>query len=117
MGRYLLAAFLLALLLTGCSTKTAEEGVQGGFFPEAIIWNNNIYLGLSETVPEQEIGVEIGEVEREVGSFPKNNLESNYAPVGSKLYEIKGADKQKVIAVKLKNEYLKAIFDDVVNRK
>jgi hypothetical protein len=114
MGRNLVVAFLFALLLTGCSTKTTEEN---GSFPAVVIWNNNIYYGSIETVSEQEIGIEIGKVEKEVGSFPKNNLECNYAPAGSKLYEIEGTDKQKVIAIKLENEYRKAFIEDIVIRK
>lgn len=114
MGRNLVLALLFALLLIGCSTKTVEEN---GDFPTVVIWNKNIYYGSVETVPEQEIGVEIGEVEKEVGSFPKNNLECNYAPAGSKLYEIEGIDKQKIIAIKLENEYRKAFIEDMVIRK
>jgi hypothetical protein len=90
-------------VLTGCSQPTSSS------YPSVVAWNNILY-GLSvEEVPIQDIGKELGKIERRSAPpMPKKNGESNDKPVGSLLFEVKGTDSQELIAVKVNDKYFRA---------
>lgn len=54
------------------------------------------------------IGSEIGKIERQRTPMPKKNGESNEQLVGSSLFEIKGAEIEDAIAVKVNDKFFKA---------
>jgi hypothetical protein len=100
--------FLLffVIVLTGLSSNT--EGALASSYPSALAWNNLLYGLSTEEVEIKEIGNEIGKIERQRDPMPKKNGESNEMLVGSLLFEIKGADTQDVIAVKVNDKFFKA---------
>ncbi|MFC5650627.1 hypothetical protein ACFPYJ_16140 [Paenibacillus solisilvae] len=100
--------FLLffVIILTGFLLNI--EGALASTYPSAVAWNNLLY-GLSiEEVDNKVIGNEIGKIKRQRTPMPKKNGESNEKLVGSLLFEIKGADTQDVIAVKVNDKFFKA---------
>ncbi|WP_223068303.1 NisI/SpaI family lantibiotic immunity lipoprotein [Paenibacillus caui] len=102
--RLLLIMLLTIFVLAGCSAQRPE----GGSYPSTVVLNN-IQYGLSvEKVTQDKIGNQLGVVKRIVQPMPKENEESNEAPVGSKLYEIKGIEPNEAIAVEINGEYRKA---------
>jgi hypothetical protein len=102
--KLLFTAFLAILLLAGCSSPQPE-----GSYPKVVALNN-ILFGLSvEPITQNKMGNQIGVVKRLVQIMPKANEESNDAPVGSKLFEIKGIDSSEAIAVEINGKYRKAI--------
>lgn len=101
--KFLLCFFIV---LTGVSSHAG--GVSASSYPSAVAWNNLLY-GLSiEEVDFKGIGKEIGKIERQRAPMPKKNGESNEKPVGSLLFDIKGADSQDVIAVKVNDKFFRA---------
>ncbi|WP_308639546.1 hypothetical protein [Paenibacillus silvisoli] len=103
--RTILIVLLVSFLAAGCSD---EDSNSTSIYPNAIAWNNILY-GLSiEEIPAEEIGKEIGKIERRTTPMPKKNGDSNDVPTGSKLYEIKGKDPNEVIAVKVNDIYYDA---------
>ncbi|MDQ8738576.1 hypothetical protein, partial [Paenibacillus sp. LHD-38] len=73
-----------------------------------VAWNNLLYGLSTEEVDNKDIGNEIGKIKRQRTPMPKKNGESNEKLVGSLLFEIKGADTQDVIAVKVNDKFVKA---------
>ncbi|KGE17143.1 hypothetical protein [Paenibacillus wynnii] len=92
---------LLVIVLVGCSNKTTE-------YPHVIIFNNTQFYLSVEKVTLDRLGNQVGAVKRQVDQMPQKNEESNFTPVGSKLYEIKEIDPNEAIAVELDGEYQKA---------
>jgi len=91
--------------MTGCSYAEASNSP---LYPAAVAWNYIIY-GLSvNTVSAEEIGSEIGQVRRYTTTFPEKNGDCNSAPVGSKLYSIKGVSVDDAIAIDVRNKLYKA---------
>lgn len=67
-------------------------------------------MWLRERRSQEMIGKEIGEVKRYVDpykSMPVKDEDSTVAPVGSKLFEIKGGSVLKAFAVRFNGEYRK----------
>lgn len=108
MKRFILIALctiLASVVMTGCSHAEASSNP---LYPAAVAWNYIVY-GLSvDTVSAEEIGKEIGQVQRYITEFPKKNGDCNIAPVGSKLYSIKGISVDNAIAVNIGGKFYKA---------
>ena len=71
-------------------------------------WNNILYGLSASEVSVQDIGKQIGQIERRMTPMPKKNGDANDKPVGSLLYEVKGFDANDVIAVKVNDTYFQA---------
>lgn len=100
--KVLLGVLLAIVVLAGCSANKDDS------YPSAVVLEN-IQYGLSvEKVTQDKIGNQLGTVKRIVHPMPKENEESNDAPVGSKLYEIKEVEPNEAIAVEIDGEYRKA---------
>lgn len=93
-------AIVSVIVMGGCSSTTSE-------YPYVLIFNNTQYYLTVEKVPQDKIGKQVGEVNRKVDPMPEENEESNFSEY-SKLFEIKGYDPDKVIAVEIEGEYQKA---------
>ncbi len=101
----LLVILCVLFVLAGCSSMTSNKT---GSYPSTVAWHNILY-GLSATeVTAQDIGKQIGQIERRVAPMPKKNGDANDKPVGSLLFEIKGIDVSDVIAVKVNDTYFRA---------
>lgn len=95
--KYLIFILLSITLLASCSND-AE-------YPFAIAYNDVVFARTNEEIPSQQIGKEIGAIERTTIPMPKKNGDSNEAIIGSKLYEIQQEDSQNKIAIKLNDHY------------
>lgn len=103
--KYLILILFSIAFLTGCSQN---DGKSSSSYPSAVVWNNILYGLSAEEVPIQDIGKEIGKIERRTTPMPKKNGESNAQAVGSQLFEIKGIDSKQAIAVKVNEKYQRA---------
>lgn len=118
--RMLLNVLLSVSILTGCSQNQANKATHSSIMPSlpsppVIVWENVGYVVESETIPKEMIGKEIGEVKRYVDpykSMPVKDEDSTVAPVGSKLFEIKGVSVRKAFAVQFNGEYRKVQRDE-----
>jgi hypothetical protein len=104
--KHLKLLLVFVSVITGIFSFT--EGALATSYPSAVAWDNFLYGLSTEEVDIKDIGDQIGRIERQVTPMPKNNGESNDKPVGSPLFEIKGADTQDVIAVKVDDKFFKA---------
>lgn len=96
---------LIFISITGCSKEHSSS------YPSSVAINNNMY-GLSDTTLKvQDIGDEIGLIEKISHPMPAKNGESNEVPVGSTLYMINGVNMDEAIAVKVDEEYYKATIN------
>lgn len=94
------------LVLTGCDGSIALS--VDSSFPAVVAWNYTVY-GLSvESIPEENIGNELGRVARSVVDFPRENGDSNSAEEGSPICAIKGTSLQDAVAVLIDGTYYKA---------
>jgi hypothetical protein len=84
------------------------EGALASTYSNTVAWNNLLYGLSDEEVDNKDIGNAIGKIERQRTPMPKKNGESNEKLVGSLLFEIKGADIQDVIAIKVNDKFFKA---------
>jgi hypothetical protein len=106
--KLLLSIFIMMILSVGCSTQKTGDDSTSASYPSAVFVNNILY-GLSvEIVTQDKLGIQLGVVKRKVEPMPTENGESNEAPVGSKIYEIKSVDPSEAIAVEIYGEYRKA---------
>jgi hypothetical protein len=101
--KYLILILFSIAFLSGCS-----QGAKSSSYPSVVAWNNILYGLSAEEVPVQDIGKEIGKIERRSTPMPKKNGESNDKPAGSLLFEVKGTDSQELIAVKVNDKYFRA---------
>jgi hypothetical protein len=100
--------FLLFFVIVSVFSSNIE-GALASTYPSSVAWNNLLYGLSTEGVDNKDIGNEIGKIERQRTPMPKKNGESNYSiPVGSLLFEIKGADTQDIIAVNVNYKFFKA---------
>ncbi|KRE61924.1 hypothetical protein [Paenibacillus sp. Soil750] len=101
--------FLLFFVIVSVFSSNIE-GALASTYPSSVAWNNLLYGLSTEEVDNKDIGNEIGKIERQRTPMPKKNGESNdiRIPVGSLLFEIKGADTQDIIAVKVNDKFFKA---------
>lgn len=93
---------LFWIITSGCSNNKE--------FPNSISLNNLLYGISVEEIQSENIGKEIGQIRHLRKPMPKSSEESNFAPIGSKLYEIIGTDSTDAIAVKLDGKYFKSIY-------
>ena len=78
-----------------------------------VVWDGKVYEVIEEEmIEESEIGKSIGEVKTKPNSntYRYYGNASNYYPVGTPYYEIKGISTSTAIAVKVDNEWLKAVY-------
>ena len=78
-----------------------------------VVWEGKVYeVKQEELIENSEIGKVIGEVETqpddETGEHYGNA--SNYYPIGTKYYEIKGISTSHAIAIKEANQWVKAVY-------
>lgn len=82
MRRTMLAVWLGGWLLQGCGALPEET------YPDALVWNDSVYLFVERTEPSARRGGKIGEVTERVEPYPERNGQSNAAPVGSGIYAV-----------------------------
>lgn len=99
-------AFLLVLILIGCSSKS--------WIASFVKYNDTIYV-TDEAV--EQVGNKIGEVKYFLKEeMDAKDLSSNEYPVGTEIYEIEGIDVEDAIAIKnSEGEYIKLIPDTSAN--
>lgn len=97
---------LIGIVLTIFLINTGEVFAES--YPRAIAWNNIIYLKSDEEININNIGKEIGKIERQRSPMPRKNGESNDTPVGSLIFEIKNVNTQDAVAVKIDNQFFYA---------
>jgi hypothetical protein len=101
--------FLLFFVIVLTWVSLNIEGALASTYPSSVAWNNSLYgLSTEEEVDNKDIGNQIGEIKRQRTPMPLKNGESNEKLVGSLLFEIKGANTQDVIAVKINDKFFKA---------
>lgn len=106
----MLLCLLLILGLVGCSEQT------GPGTPAGIAWNNLIYGPLGTEVTQSELGTQLGEINRIKKPMPVQNGDSNYTPVGSKIFEIKGIDINTAVVIETDGKYYKYVKKDSLNK-
>ena len=113
--RIRLLSFLVLMMvsvgLLGCSQRTLTETSikeRDELYASMLIFNNDTYYLSSELISKDNLGEQIGQVEKQVIPSPKNNGEANECPVGTKIFQIKGVDVRESVAVNFQNEYRKA---------
>ncbi|WP_160036843.1 hypothetical protein [Paenibacillus sp. An7] len=74
-------------------------------YPRAIALNNSVYLVSDVKIDINNIGKEMGKIQRQRAPMPKKNGESNDIPVGSLIFEIKDINSLDAVAVKLDNKF------------
>lgn len=96
---------ILSVLIMGCTNKNTDYPLLP--YPPVIVWDIKAYVVTDEKVERNSIGKQFGEVKRYVDptkALPEKNEDSTIAPVGSKLYEIKGTDIKNAFAVEMNGE-------------
>lgn len=78
-----------------------------------VVWEGNVYeVKHEEIIENSEIGKIIGEVKTKsddmTGDYYGNA--SNFYPIGTKYYEIKGIPTSNTIAIKEDNQWVKAVY-------
>lgn len=78
-----------------------------------VVWDGKVYeVKQDETIDPGKIGKVIGGVEtqpdEETGKYYGNA--SNYFPIGTKYYEIKGISTSDAIAIKENDQWIKAVY-------
>ncbi|MFX3635700.1 MAG: hypothetical protein ACE3L7_13410 [Candidatus Pristimantibacillus sp.] len=97
----LMIMVIILLQLTGCSQNNST-------YPSSVIINDTVYgISVSE-VSADKIGEKLGEILKNRQPMPIENWESNEAPIGSEIFEIKDIDRTKAITIKLKDKMIKA---------
>lgn len=74
-----------------------------------IKWNNNIYLSTEEMVSTIEYQVGTIEYYSDNEQADKYDNFSNQYPIGTKIYKIKDINTDDAVAIKVDNEYIKAV--------
>ena len=78
-----------------------------------VVWDGKVYeVKEEQIIEESEIGESIGEVNRQPNpnTYRYYGNASNFYPVGTPYYEIKGISTSTAIAVKVDNRWLKADY-------
>jgi hypothetical protein len=73
-----------------------------------VIWDNRNYYTTTTLVDQKDLGKGLGETIKQTLN-PQHNFEGNQIIAGTLLYEIKGEDVKLVIAVKVGEEYFRAV--------
>lgn len=98
-----LFCLIFTFTLTGCKDKSTNNS-----FPSSFVWNNTIYSLTPKVVSSDELGKEIGQLEKKVQDIPKENGETNDGKIGSKIFEIKKVKTTEAVAVEFKGKIRKA---------
>lgn len=98
-----LLCLIFTFTLTGCKDKSTNNS-----FPSSFVWNNTIYSLTPKVVSSDELGKEIGQLEKKVQDIPKENGETNDGKIGSKIFEIKKVKTTEAVAVEFKGKIRKA---------
>lgn len=106
----MLLCLLIILGLVGCAVKA------GSGAPESIAWNNLIYVPSGTEIAQSELGTQLGKINRIKKPMPVQNGDSNYVPVGSKIYEIKDIDISTEIVIEADGKYYKYVKKDSLNK-
>jgi hypothetical protein len=113
-----LLLFTPILLFAGCKINNRNNNSNVTILcAPTIQWNNTNYVVTANIVLQDDIGEQIGSIEKNVKKFPKENDEANNdIEVGTKLYKIKNENSSEAIAIKYNDRYLKAlIMKDIKN--
>lgn len=110
MKRIIISISLIFIILitgiTGCTNALTVSSDSS--YPAVVAWNYTVY-GLSvETVLQDSVDKEIGEVKRNMNPMPEKNGDSNIASEGSKIYKLKNINQQDAIAVDIDGKLYKA---------
>ncbi|MDW2885273.1 hypothetical protein [Exiguobacterium artemiae] len=104
----------ILLVLGGCSQANPEST---GSYAMIVVVNNKEYNGTEAQLDTtKQLGKAISKIIKKTKAheMPKGNNQSNYFPVGSKIYSVKGTEK--FIIVKDK-ENKKWLLEKVTNRE
>lgn len=86
-----------------------ERVVADTIYPEAVVWEDSLYLTSVEQVPEEQLDAVLGEVKRIVYPMPYADGDTNFLKVGNRYYAIKGQDQYEEIAVEKDGVFIKAL--------
>ncbi|MHC8517413.1 hypothetical protein [Sporosarcina sp. ITBMC105] len=78
-----------------------------------VVWNGDVYeVKLEEMIEESEIGKRLGEVETKPHEMTGDHYgnASNYFPIGTNYYEIKGISTSTAIAVENNEQWVEAVY-------
>ncbi len=89
--------------------KDSQMAIAATSYPEAVLWADSMYLLSVDLVTEQHLGVQLGEVKRQMQPMPYADGDANSLPVGTRFYAIKGSNQYEAIAVECAGVYKKAI--------
>lgn len=102
-----LPILLLLLFFTVSSARALEWA-----YP-FVVWNGNVYeVKLEEMIEESEIGKRLGEVETKPHKMTGDHYgnASNYFPIGTNYFEIKGTSTSTAIAIEDNEQWLVAVY-------
>lgn len=80
-----------------------------------VVWEGKVYeVTQEDIIEESEIGKIIGEVKTNPDDMTGDYYgdASNFYPIGTKYYEIKGISTSDAIAIKEENQWVKAVYVD-----
>lgn len=97
---------LFMILLGGCKKEPISE------YPSVIAMNDLIYGVSVEEVSKDNLGKELGEVNRVKKTMPVENGDANIISIGSKVFEIKGIDIKTAVAVEEDGKINKAFMQN-----
>ncbi|UKS26610.1 hypothetical protein LOZ80_34705 [Paenibacillus sp. HWE-109] len=95
----------LVILTAGCSHSNSNESFA---FEKMIIWNQIVYVVTDQQVKKIDLLLGTIDEQSKDESTLSNNKSSNYYPVGTEIYSIKGFDIKSALAVKVNNQFVKA---------
>lgn len=78
-----------------------------------VVWDGNVYeVKDEEFLQEDEVGEVIGEVETQADDMTGDHYgnASNYYPIGTRYYEIKGIPTSEAIAVEVDGQWVRAVY-------
>lgn len=102
------------LVLAGCSQADTEST---GSYAMIVVVNNKEYNGTEAQLDtSKQLGEEISKIikKTKANEMPQENNQSNYFPVGSKIYSVKGTEDYIIVKDK---ENKKWILEKVMNRE
>lgn len=104
----------ILFVLAGCSQTDTEST---GSYAMIVVVNNKEYNGTEAQLDtSKQLGEEISKIIKKTNAneMPQENNQSNYFPVGSKIYSVKGTEDYIIIKDK---ENKKWLLEKVMNRE
>ena len=101
-------------VLAGCSQSDTEST---GSYAMIVVVNNKEYNGTEAQLDtSKQLGEEINKIikKTKANEMPQGNNQSNYFPVGSKIYSVKGTEDYIIVKDK---ENKKWVLEKVMNRE